>query len=670
MRPLIDKYQINPEMNKLFISICEMFDGKPNYQFWGVKMIFSKLLDYQTLSKIHDWVEKNQTMVKLLEKKNVVSYSSAPSIENLMKEMEALDKVAVIKNVISHFNTDQRKILTDGILPADLNGIKAYNSENVNKWGELLTKFSKLPMARKNNLYTVCSSIRTLGELYSMISNALEKRYEWNKEDMLAFLENNTKECEVVFNEGPHVIVRIGNFEASKKLCGGGRTQWCITKNKSYFDDYAGRHNNRDQYFYFDFSRKETDCFAHIGFTIECGRGLVYAQTCDNKDMRSGFKQGSETKTFNSIMDEIGVKMNLFMRLKDKFKFDWDIKSVLTEAKKHPQKYAIAYEKDGRLIVNVLNGTALNEFIGHTYINQSNFQISPTTKVYLLFDFNLPLNDEKSIIAMSYFKDQYGAMSFGKAQDVFGGDIKKGGYLSEIGITSSLFLNKEAIDPRILLHKYIDENEEMEAIKLIEKEGKNFDVNFEFNNRIPIFSAINFRMYNLFDKIINHPKWDSSLEDGFGETLLQSLIYLHGSDEIATSIEEEKNLKRLINSIISINTVDFNAKNLNSDTALNIACEYPKMVWIVEKLVKNKNVDVNVANDFNSTCLTNCIRTENIEALKLLGQRADLKVRETDKKLAKSYNINLSDYIKPNNNLFEETVHSEEEVFETVMASA
>jgi hypothetical protein len=49
MQPLIDKYAINPETNKLFISVCEMFDGQPNYQIWAVKMIFSKTISSEEL---------------------------------------------------------------------------------------------------------------------------------------------------------------------------------------------------------------------------------------------------------------------------------------------------------------------------------------------------------------------------------------------------------------------------------------------------------------------------------------------------------------------------------------------------------------------------------------------------------------------------------------------
>lgn len=253
---------------------------------------------------------------------------------------------------------------------------------------------------------------------------------------------------------------------------------------------------------------------------------------------------------------------------------------------------------------------------------------------------------------MQYQKDQYGTLSLRRMSDPYNTDITKNGYLSKVGITTDTFINREAIDPRVLLHKLIDENDEIGALKLLEKEGKDFNVNYEFNQRVPIISAVNNKMYNLFEKIVSHPKFDSSIEDGFGETLLESLIYLYGSDEISASKEEEKSLKRMIEAILKSETYDFNAKDLNSDTAINIACEYPKMLWIVKALASKKNVDINIVNDFECAALGDCIRNKNLEALKIIGQRPDVKVREADKKLAKSYNINLDEYIKPNEAIF------------------
>ena len=50
MQPLIDKFQINPETNKLFIKIIEMYDNQPNYQIWAVKGVFSHAFDFDTLA--------------------------------------------------------------------------------------------------------------------------------------------------------------------------------------------------------------------------------------------------------------------------------------------------------------------------------------------------------------------------------------------------------------------------------------------------------------------------------------------------------------------------------------------------------------------------------------------------------------------------------------------
>ena len=279
MQPLIEKFQINPETNKLFAKIIEMYDNQPNYQIWAVKGVFSKTFDFETLAKIHDWSIINQTMIKSLEKKNIVSYSTKAAITQLLHEMTALDNVAIIKDIISHFNTDQRKMLTEAILPRELNGLEAYQDNNVKTWGSIFAKFNRLPSSRKNNFYTKASGIRNTTELQGLIKDALEATYTWNKDDLLAYIENNTKDVEIVFNQGPYVIIRVPNFEMSKKLCGGGRTQWCLTMEKDHWNSYVGRSADRDQYFLFDFNRRETDPFAHIGFTIQKGYGIVEAQT-------------------------------------------------------------------------------------------------------------------------------------------------------------------------------------------------------------------------------------------------------------------------------------------------------------------------------------------------------------------------------------------------------
>lgn len=652
MQPLIDKYAINPETNKLFINVCEMFDNQPNYQIWAVKMIFSKTITIEELEEIHNWVTKNQTMVKLLDKQNIVSYSTKTLISQLFKEMKGLDRLAIIKDTINNFNTEQRKMLNDSLLPKDFTPLEAYNCSSIKKWAEFFTKFNRLPADRKKKCYSNCSRWKTINDLQTAILASLEESYTWNKEDFMAFLHNNAEDCEVVYDNDNFVIVHVGSFKSSKLLCGNNRTSWCITQQDSYWRQYVADHTNRDQYFLFDFSRKESDAFAHIGFTMENGRGFYCAQTCNNQDMKNGYSQGSERLTISQVLDKAGCKMSVFLRLNPLTNYKWDYESIVRFIKAHPNEFAIAFEKDGRLIVNVLASPGTRDLFGHTLISNGNYVVDTNNKVYVLIDTNLKYNDDKALIAMHYQKDQYGTLSLKRMSDPYNTDITKNGYLSTIGITSDNYINREAIDPQVLLHKLIDENDEIGAIKLLEKEGKKFNVNYEFNQRVPIISAVNNKMYTLFEKLVSHPMFDSNIEDGFGETLLESLIYLYGSDEISASKEEETSLKRMIIAILKSDSYNFNAKDLNNDTAINIACEYPKMLWIVKALASKKNVDINVVNDFECAALGDCIRNKNLEALKVIGQRPDVKVREEDKKLAKTYGINLDEYIKPTESIF------------------
>ena len=654
MQPLIDKFQINPETNKLFAKIIEMYDNQPNYQIWAVKGVFSKTFDFETLAKIHDWSVINQTMIKSLEKKNIVSYSTKAAITQLLHEMTALDNVAIIKDIISHFNTDQRKMLTEAILPRELNGLEAYQDNNVKTWGSIFAKFDRLPSSRKNNFYTKASGIRDTSELQGLIKDALEATYTWNKEDLLAYIENNTKDVEVVFNQGPYVIIRVPNFEMSKKLCGGGRTQWCLTMEKDHWNSYVGRSADRDQYFLFDFNRRETDPFAHIGFTIQKGYGIVEAQSCDNKPMISDLSNGRETLNINTALAAVGAKMSTFIHLDKKAEFKWTVESMLEFVKKNPGLYAVAYEKDNRYVMNCLSNDGVRKLAGHTMVRLNDFPVDNNNKVYVILDMNLPVNDDKAVIVMRYIKDQYGDVSLRNSRDLFNADLSNGKYLNEIGLSPNDFLNREAIDPSVMLHKLIDEHDEIGAIKLIEENMDSIDVNYEFNMRIPVFSALNANMFKLFAKMVSHPKFDSTVEDGFGETLLQSILYMYSADEVTSTSEDEKSLADMINVIMSNDNFDFNARDLSGDTALTIVCDNEKMKWVAKKLIANPKVDVNQGNEFMATPLTVCLNAKNLDVLTELGKRPDLQVREEDRQLAKSLGIDLNSYIKPDDSMLED----------------
>lgn len=197
----------------------------------------------------------------------------------------------------------------------------------------------------------------------------------------------------------------------------------------------------------------------------------------------------------------------------------------------------------------------------------------------------------------------------------------------------------------IKFHRLIDSGDEKGAIELLKQCGDSINVNYdECKNRIPVFLAIYNRMYDLYDEIVNHPTFDNKIKDGLGETLLGSLLYLRGTDEIPKTENDTASLDRMIKTVLNSKKYDFNMTDINYDTAINIACEYLELLWVVEELANKKDVNPNIINDFDCTALTTAIHWKNIEAVKILSKRNDILVRIIDLKEADKVGIDLAEF--------------------------
>lgn len=670
MKPLIDKYQINAETNKLFLELVDMFDGQPNYQSWAVKVVFSQAASFDEVKEIAEWASKNASTIKTLSKQNIVSYSSKTALSNLKKEMHGADIINFVKNIASHFNTEQKKMIMQELFKEDTTPLSAYTDTKLNQAYDMLTKFNKMSMKKKNNFYSNSSAVHDYPHLIENLRVAIETKYEWNKDDMLAFLANNTNDCKVVYDHDNYVIASIGSFNSSRKVCGGGRTQWCITTGEGNWNSYVGHVNSRVQYFFFDFNRKETDCFAHVGFTVENCTGIRYAQTCNNCNMLdTNYKQGDESWNIHSLLKHVGCDMSVFMRLSKNCAWNWDEKTLIEYVNKSPKRRKLCYSKNGVIAIEITNYDDLSYLIGHTLIRYNNYTLSKQSRVIVVFNLNEKYDSAQSVAYLQFVKDNYESFSLNACFTTYNSDETNSNILDSFGITIDDVIDRTDIPKEIMLHKYIDENNENAAIKLIESEGADFDINYKHNNHIPIFSVVTKKMYNLFGKIVNHPKYKSDTIGGFGETLLETLLFIYSAEEISSDAESKESLEKMIN-VLLVSSNDFNTKDINDDTAINIACEYPEMLWVVKVLASKREVDINVINDFECAALGNCIRNKNLAALTVIGMRPDLKVTENDKKLAKSYSIKLSDYINPTEDIYDkwtaETVESEELVAASV----
>lgn len=644
--PLMEKYKINSD-NAYFKGIITMFQDQTNYQIWAIKAVFGNNVKYDTIRQIKNWADNNQSEIQNLTKSNIVAYKTESEISQLLGEMRGLDMLSAVKSTINKFNTAQRELLRSYILKGITDATKVLGNKVFKKWYELFKSMEMLPQHKKEKLISLASAINDIAFLEKHISDALQASYDWNREDMLAFMHHNASDCKVMFDENNVVVINVPSFSSSKKMCGNGRTAWCITREDRYFRQYVIEPGNAHQYMLFNFNHPENHELAHIGFTVRDGYGITNAHSTKNQSMTgSGCSINGRTVNITTALSEVGVPKGIYIKLKPMTAYKWGYDEVLNFIKHYPNEYAISVNENGRIIVRVLTQDGLSRLIGHTLIDTRSMAVNKDNKIYVLFDFNLGSNDDNSVVVLQYGKDTWGTDALRSIRDAYNGDITKSGIMAKLGIPTDRYLNRESIAPTILLHKLIEEDSEKEAIELIVKNGEGFDVNFEFNQRTPIFSAINKKMYNLFKTIVSHKKFDCSSCDGFGESLLQNLLYNYKYDGITTP-EEDKATKKMIDIILSSENFDFNVQNINLDTAVNIACERTELNWVAEALISNPKVNINVVNDFNCAALGNALRCKNLDALKMLGTRPDLEIRAEDKELAEKNGIKLEDYINP-----------------------
>jgi len=118
--------------------------------------------------------------------------------------------------------------------------------------------------------------LTTPEEFTAFVKDVHDKFFDFGKYSTISLLDSiDKKALSLTDNE---CIVHIETFAESKKL---GTNNWCISRERSYFDDYVK--SNRRQYFFFDYTKESSDTMSMIGITLK-DDGLIHAAHKKNDD--------------------------------------------------------------------------------------------------------------------------------------------------------------------------------------------------------------------------------------------------------------------------------------------------------------------------------------------------------------------------------------------------
>lgn len=313
---------------KLLYLIC---DGNANFFTWAVKMIRRHGVSIASIAHIMQFNLEYSQLTKNLKKGNIVALGNSSEVTEAVNEIFNLRAQAIAKQTLNWFNPAQKKLLRD----------RLDNHETVHT----LNNFNRLSRTKRINFIRKVSTIEDADEIIKMMSFlCTNTHFAWNKDSFMEFISNvENLKCEVVFDKNNVVVIRVDDYETIKRL--GKTTNWCISKNRQYWEQYMG--NNRErmdfgfvqdiemdgmpgemvqmaeeahqeeieekdnsdydkrfnellnsssgttscsprQFMMFDFNQPEDSRYSIVGFTASCARGVTHAHNFVNDNMMGG----------------------------------------------------------------------------------------------------------------------------------------------------------------------------------------------------------------------------------------------------------------------------------------------------------------------------------------------------------------------------------------------
>jgi hypothetical protein len=226
----------NQKGKEILDSINNITKGD-GYTHLLTKFLVNERMPLSDIQKLHDYLIQNKQHITRLPKP-VVTYANYRELKRDLDDMESMRQLKRLYNELSTTLKQQYATLSE----LEKQGLK----ELANKYNTILTPEQQNFFIKKVSGY---KDIRTFISNLRNYINSIE-----NKEDFNSIQEkiNNTSGADIIYNnsETNIIIASIKSFEASKTL--GCTTNWCITRDFSYWKQYKAGKNY--YFFIWDFN--------------------------------------------------------------------------------------------------------------------------------------------------------------------------------------------------------------------------------------------------------------------------------------------------------------------------------------------------------------------------------------------------------------------------------
>lgn len=379
----------------LFKYIFAISSGSKNFFFWAINTYFKNHTTIFQIENILRWNDKYNQLQSKLKKGTITAYTNSSDLFTVVREMTLLRRDKRANDVINSFNTAQKKLLK-GVSLTD----RDYDT---------LSKFGKLSAKKKSNFIRKMSTIEDPAEILRQMSFLADIHFEWNKKSFLDYYKNlENFNCELVLEKDNIVLLKVKDYEAVKRLAKA--TNWCISKDKKYWNEYVEMNPDATQYVLFNFDKKEDDNLSIVGFTSVHDRGITHAHDFQNRNIMGSkpSRAAAEIKSFVSkyvdcsnifgVLDKYGINLSDVVSYEPNH-YKWSRKGMFDYLNKCVDfdDYYIIHDDEDRVVI-IAEDDNIRYFLGDAYMDNRHYNYQHGDQHIIFADFTKKQNDPEKLI--------------------------------------------------------------------------------------------------------------------------------------------------------------------------------------------------------------------------------------------------------------------------------